>query len=475
MTTMPNWLWQRAFLTPERVAIETETGRVTFQELHEQVISLSQQLVYTGVKKGDKVAVLMQNSIHMVHIIHALSYVGAVAVLLNTRLSNEELQWQMKDAEASLLITDEAYQEIYKEFIHTYTVSKLQLLPKADTTFQQEILLEDTMTIIYTSGTTGKPKGVMLTYGNHWWSASSSALHLGLQEDDCWLACLPLFHVGGLSIVMKNVIYGMRVLLYEKFNVTQINQAICNNGVTMISVVAKMLSDMLKELGDVTYPSSLRCVLLGGGPAPKPMLETCVTKQIPVYQTYGMTETASQICTLSSDYMLTKVGSAGKPLLPCQLRIADDGEIIVKGPNVTAGYFKREDATRTSIQNGWLHTGDIGYLDEEGFLYVLDRRSDLIISGGENIYPAQIEEVLLSHSDVEEAGVIGKEDNNWGQVPVAFVKRAEGSDVTEEELIHFCYEGLARYKVPKQIMFISALPRNASKKLLRRKLRELLR
>lgn len=204
-------------------------------------------------------------------------------------------------------------------------------------------------------------------------------------------------------------------------------------------------------------------------------------KGIPVYQTYGMTETSSQICTLAADYMLTKVGSAGKPLFLCQLRIENggevapshvEGEIVVKGPNVTSGYFKREEATRETVRDGWLHTGDLGYLDEEGFLYVLDRRSDLIISGGENIYPAQIEEALLAHSKVVEAGVVGKADEKWGQVPVAFIVKAD--HVTEEELIRFCEEKLARYKVPKEIHFLSELPRNASKKLLRRELRQLL-
>lgn len=336
------------------------------------------------------------------------------------------------------------------------------------------------MTIIYTSGTTGKPKGVILTYGNHWASAVGSSLNLGLRDDDCWLACMPMFHVGGLSLLMKNIMYGMRILLVPKYDADFIHKALQTRGVTIISVVSKMLTDLLERLGEGTYPSSFRCMLLGGGPAPKPLLETCVDKGIPVYQTYGMTETSSQICTLSADYMLTKVGSAGKPLFQCQLRIEKDGvvvppfaegEIVVKGPNVTGGYFNREDATRETIQNGWLHTGDLGYLDEEGFLYVLDRRSDLIISGGENIYPAQIEEVLLSHPMVAEAGVVGMTDDKWGQVPAAFVVKS--GEITEEEILHFCEEKLAKYKVPKKACFLEELPRNASKKLLRRELRQL--
>jgi O-succinylbenzoic acid--CoA ligase len=476
--TMPNWLMHRAFLTPDRIAIETDEETYTFGQLHESVLRLSRQMRRADVKKGDTVAVMMRNSFDMVKVIHALSYIGATALLLNIRLSREELLWQMEDAEASFLITqEELISHLGRTGVPTMTIEKMEELPERDGEIQEEFLLDEMMTIIYTSGTTGKPKGVMLTYGNHWWSAAGSALNLGLHEDDCWLAVLPFFHVGGLSILMKNVMYGMRVIVQESFHPSRMNEAIQKRGVTMVSVVAKMLMDMLGELGEGNYPKSLRCVLLGGGPAPMPLLEACVAKGIPVYQTYGMTETSSQICTLSADYMLTKVGSAGKPLFPCQLRIANAdetgaGEIVVKGPNVTKGYWKREDATRESIVDGWLHTGDIGYLDADGFLYVLDRRSDLIISGGENIYPAQIEEVLLSHPSIAEAGVIGKEDKKWGQVPIAFVVKK--NDVTEEQIIAFCREKLARYKVPKAVYFVEELPRNASKKLLRRELRKLL-
>lgn len=477
MERMPNWLMQRAFLTPERTAIETRESTYTFLQLHEKVLLCCEHLAYLQVKKGTKVAVLMKNSMEMVIAIHALSYIGAVAVLLNTRLSREELLWQMEDAEVSCLLTDEEFEG---EQVPVYLFTELAALPKEQGTVQNEFVLEETMTIIYTSGTTGKPKGVMLTYGNHWWSAVGSSLNLGLRDDDCWLACLPFFHVGGLSLLMKNIMYGMRVLLVLKYDPDFIHEALQTRGVTMISVVSKMLTDLLERLQEDTYSPSLRCVLLGGGPAPRPLLETCVAKGIPVYQTYGMTETSSQICTLAADYMLTKVGSAGKPLFPCQLRIEQGGreasvgtagEIVVKGPNVTGGYFNREEATRASIHDGWLHTGDIGYLDEDGFLYVLDRRSDLIISGGENIYPAQIEEVLLMHPAVLEAGVVGVSDERWGQVPVAFVVKSK--EITAEELIAFCEDKLARYKVPKEVHFLSDLPRNASKKLLRRELRQL--
>lgn len=476
---MPNWLKQRAFLTPERIAIEEENQVLTFRELDKRVYTLAEHLSFAGIGKGHHVAVLMRNSIEMVYVIHALSYIGAIAVLLNTRLSQEELLWQIEDAEVHLLITDDnQHIMVDNRRIYKYTYEQLLALPSVAVPLMEEFAEEDTMTIIYTSGTTGNPKGVKLTYGNHWWSAVGSALNLGLTEEDSWLACLPFFHVGGLSILLKNVIYGMRIVILKRADANQINEQLLQRDITIVSVVSKVLTDMIRLLLNQDYPKTLRCVLLGGGPAPKPLLEVCVEKHIPVFQTYGMTETASQICTLSSDYMLSKVGSAGKPLFPCQLQIKKDGrtlspgeagEIVVKGPNVTNGYWKQDDATKQSIVDGWLHTGDIGYLDKEGFLYVLDRRNDLIISGGENIYPAQIEEVLLAHPLVLEAGVVGIEDENWGQVPVAFVKVEK--ELAEEDLFLFCQERLARYKVPKHIYYVNELPRNASNKLLRRELK----
>lgn len=432
--------------------------------------------------------------------------------------------------------------------------------------------------IIYTSGTTGRPKGAVLTYGNHFWSAVQSALNLGLHRDDRWLCCVPLFHVSGLSIVFRSVIYGIPMVLHRRFDPAAVNASIERHRVTVISVVATMLQRMLDERGPRPYPEHLRCVLLGGGPAPRPLLEACAARGIPVVQTYGMTETASQFATLAPADALRKLGSAGKPLFFNRLRIVDErgrdlppgqvGEIAVQGPTVSPGYHRRPDATARTWREGWFHTGDLGYLDEEGYLYVADRRDDLIISGGENVYPAEVEAVLLAHPAVEEAGVVGVPDPEWGQVPVAVVRlrpgRAAGepssqaptrprptagrpdvdgmpgrhseldpdlgpapdadpgrvpdpatdakldcvpnldpdqdvnpephqnpcpssnqeprqqphtapepSAVTEEALLRFCAERLARYKVPRRVLFTSEpLPRTASGKLQRHVLRQ---
>ncbi|WKB35096.1 o-succinylbenzoate--CoA ligase [Terrilactibacillus sp. S3-3] len=481
-TVMPNWLRQRAFLTPDRLAFEAEEETITFAELNSQVIVLAQKLLAYGLKKNEKVALLFQNSPDFVRLYHALMYVGAVAVPLNTRLTVDEQVWQLADSGAKLLVCDPFFLsqgQLIREKCSAVllSVEELNNLPKSPAPLSPDIRLNDPCTIIYTSGTTGHPKGVVLSYGNHWWSAVGSMLNLGMPAGDKWLSCVPLFHVSGLSILMKNVIYGMPVVLQQKFLPQAVNEAICRKGVTIVSVVTNMLMRMLDCLGNHRYPESFRCMLLGGGPAPLPILNRCREKDIPVYQTYGLTETASQIVTLPPEYMLAKLGSAGKPLFPAQIKIVDkgkelgvnqEGEIVVKGANVTSGYLNRREITEKVLHNGWFHTGDIGFLDKDGFLYVLDRRKDLIISGGENIYPAEIEAILIEHPDVEEAGVIGVKDERWGQVPFAFVKMRDNRPFSEKTVLAFCQKKLAGYKVPKKIIEIDKMPRNAAKKLLRR-------
>jgi O-succinylbenzoic acid--CoA ligase len=485
---MPNFLKNRAFLTPERTAIYFQNQTLTFKELYNRSLKTAGQLQGRGLHKGHYVGVLLKNHLDTVVILFALQLLGVRAVILNNRLTTAELVWQLKDSKAGFLIHESAFFEVetaIKEQLTSLPTITKELLFKTETIcpkVQDEISLKDVCTVMYTSGTTGKPKGVMQTYGNHWWSAVGSALNLGFTDRDCWLCSVPLFHISGFSILMRSVIYGMPIVLHESFNVEKTLEDINGKQVTIMSVVGTTLTRIVDGLKESQLPNQFRCMLLGGGPAPLPLLQSCVAKEIPVFQTYGMTETASQIVTLSPEYSLSKLGSAGKPLFPAQIKILkedghaaipmDAGEIVVKGPNVTAGYLYRPEATNEKLRDGWLYTGDIGYLDEDGFLFVLDRRSDLIISGGENVYPAEIEAVLLAHPEVVEAGVTGLEDARWGQVPIAFIVKKEGSLLSEDELIQFCTERLAKYKVPKAFHFIAKLPRNAAKKLLRRKLRE---
>lgn len=484
---MPNFLMKRASLTPDRVAVYFDDWQVTFKELYEQSMETAGKLQGRGLQKGQYVGVLLKNHLDTIVILFALQLLGIRAVILNNRLTVSEIVWQLKDSQAAFLITERNFadkeHEIRDMFPTLPTLLKEQLdsLPTEAPDIQEEINLGDVCTIMYTSGTTGNPKGVLQTYGNHWWSSVGSALNLGFIDEDCWLCSVPLFHISGYSILLRSIIYGMPIVLHETFDVEKTIEDFRSKRVTIMSVVGTMLTRIVDFLGEERLPESFRCMLLGGGPAPLPLLQACVAKEIPVFQTYGMTETSSQIVTLSPEYSISRLGSAGKPLFPSQIQIKHEdgrkakdneaGEIFVKGPNVTPGYLNRPGAMSDKVYNGWFSTGDIGYLDGEGFLYVLDRRSDLIISGGENVYPAEIESVLLSHPFVADAGVTGQEDERWGQVPIAFIVKKEGMDVSEDGIRQFCLERLAKYKVPKDFYFVEELPRNASNKLLRRKLR----
>jgi o-succinylbenzoate---CoA ligase len=531
---MPDWLRQCAENIPARLALKCGSVSWSFAELDRQVVRLARQFATLNIREGSRVALLAMNGLPFVVTVHALTRLGAILVPLNTRLTKEELCWQIQDVQALWLLSDKYFAELANSIVQELPdvcTASLILTPKehdvllqggveADVILHDLIDLNSLQSVMYTSGTTGRPKGVLITYlqysqtdrrenGNlllptvpsdkdnfnqtmpemsrsH--RAGPDGVALGHAVDDCWLACMPLFHIGGLAILFRSVINGISVLVHEKFDAQVVNKAIKEERVTIISVVALMLQRMLAALDDeqnnARYPATLRCVLLGGGPAPLPLLEDCAARGIPVSLSYGLTESCAYVTILAPADALRKIGSAGRPLSHVQLRIVNEegqaaqvgepGVICLKGPSITCGYDHRPEATAQAIHDGWLSTGDIGYLDEDGYLYVLDRRNDLIISGGENVYPAEIESILLSHPDIVEAGVCGQPNAEWGQVPIAFVHVRSGSTVTAEALQAFLGSRLARYKRPRAIHIVDVLPRNSAGKLLRRELSRLL-
>lgn len=487
---MQDWLAQRAARSPERVALLFRGRAWTFRELDVRVTEVAERLAGLGIRKNDRVAVLMRNSDLYVVLVHGLARIGAVLVPLNTRLTPDELLWQLKRVQARALFYDDAWEPIAKREsgVRSYRSSVIgeavggRRQIRSNTSGARggrEFGMDEAHSILFTSGTTGKPKGAVLTYGNHWWNAIGSALNLGLRDDDVWLACMPLFHIGGLAILLRGVIYGIPVVLHEAFDAGAVNRALDEQRVTIVSLVSTMLQRVIETRGEAAFPSSLRCVLLGGGPAPRELLERCARLNVPVVQTYGLTEAASQVATLAPQDALRKPASAGKPLMGVELTIDDAiedeggdkvGEIVIRGPTILREYAEEPEATAQALREGWFHTGDLGYLDEEGFLYVVARREDLIVSGGENVYPAEIEAVLKAHPAIQEAAVVGVEDARWGQVPVAFVILRAGENVGAEELKDYCAGRLARYKIPAEIVFVEEFPRNAAGKLLRRAL-----
>jgi O-succinylbenzoic acid--CoA ligase len=305
---------------------------------------------------------------------------------------------------------------------------------------------------LYTSGTSGRPKAVVHTYANHRASALASAWNLGVDPGDRWLCVLPLFHVGGLAILIRSAVYGTAAVLHQGFDEQAAMDAM--REVTLVSLVSTMLH-RLRDAGLSEAPA-LRAALIGGGPVPRELLEWAARVGLPVLQTYGMTETSSQIATLGAAEALTKAGSAGRPLPGVQLRIGEQGEILVRGPMV---------ATGSVAEDGWLHTGDRGRLDERGFLYVEGRLGDTIVTGGENVMAAEVEEALREHPAVLDAAVVGRPDPEWGEAVTAFVV-LDGA-VEDAELIAHCRERLAGYKAPRAIHRLDELPRNAAGKVRR--------
>ena len=439
---LDNWLAQRSQSCPDRTALVADGAEVDYAELEAESTWVARRLAAQGVRRGSTVALTMRPSREQVVLAHALMKVGGVLLPLSPQL-NEAERAEAIAAEAPTTDLDDPGEL-------TQTEADLPLLGEHD--------MDDIVLRVLTSGSTGAPHPVGLTYGNFLWSAVGSAFNIGVQPDDRWLCCVPLSHVSGLSIAMRSVIYGTTMVLHDGFDTGRVAAALEAGGISVVSLVTTMLTRLLEAGADLSGP---RAILVGGGPVPEEPLAEAIGRGATVVQTYGLTETCSQVTTLAPADARRKLGSAGRPLLTTHLRI-QDGEILVQGPTVAPG---RADA------DGWLHTGDLGRIDEEGFLYVEDRIDDLIVSGGENVVPAEVEKVLLRHPAVADAAVIGREDPEWQQAVTAVVVLQSGSEATPDELRRHCAAALAGFKVPKRVELAAALPRTPSGKLMRRALR----
>ena len=439
---LDNWLAQRSQSCPDRIALAADGVDVTYAELEAEATWVARRLAAHGVRRGSIAALTMHPRREQVVLFHALMKVGATLLPLSPRLTATE--------RAAIVAAEEPTVDLDDAGELTQTEADLPLLGEND--------MDDVCARVLTSGSSGLPKPVGLTYGNFLWSAVGSGFNIGVDPDDRWLCCLPLSHISGLGIVMRSVIYGTTAVLHDGFDVDRAAAALEEDRITVVSVVTTMLTRLLDAGADLSKP---RAILVGGGPVPEEPLQEAIAKGATVVQTYGLTETCSQVTTLAPEDAGRKLGSAGRPLLTTHLRILD-GEILVQGPTVAPG---RADA------DGWLHTGDLGDIDEEGFLYVKDRIDDLIVSGGENVVPAEVEEVLLRHPEVADAAVVGREDPEWQQAVTAIVVLEAGSDVSPDDLRRHCGESLAGFKVPKRVELVAALPRTPSGKLMRRALR----
>jgi O-succinylbenzoic acid--CoA ligase len=423
---LDDWLTLRARTHAGRPALVAGGRTVSYRELDERAARTARRLAAIGVRAGDRVATTLSPGVDFAELMHALPRLGAVFVPLNTREPHLSV-------EAALVVGEPLLGE------------------EADVPLRGEVDPDAVQAVIHTSGTTAQPKRVELTYGNFHASAMASAWNLGVDPDDRWLCAMPLFHVGGLSILTRSAIYGTCAVIHERFDADAMKQSLESGEATLVSVVATMLR-RLRAAGLRAAPG-LRAALVGGGPVPRDLLEWGEDLGLPLLQTYGMTETCSQIATAGPGDL------RARPLPDVELATAPDGVFLARGPMVSPGAL---------ADDGWLHTGDRGRVDDHGYLHVEGRIKDTIVSGGENVAAPEVEEVLLAHPAVEDAAVVGRPDVEWGEVVVAYVVAPNG--VTDDELIAHCRDGLAGYKVPRAIERIAEIPRTASGKALKGRL-----
>jgi O-succinylbenzoic acid--CoA ligase len=512
-----DWLRRQAQLAPHHVYWEEADGsvRLTFGAMDERADRVAGRLRDWGVQADDRVAVLLEQGWQWAELFWALIRLGAVLVPLNVRLTDGELADLLARVAPRLLIADAARAAV--PFGGRRVSLPNGLSPEHDPLLGEPAVTmppgpDRLQSIIFTSGTTGRPKGARLTLGQHAWNAFGSLLRLGHATDDTWLLCMPLYHVGGQAILLRAALGGHPIVHTRRFVASEVAGLMASGRITMVSLVPTMLHRVL-DVHPGPFSPRLRAVLVGGAACPPALAQAARARGLPVALTYGMTETGSQMATEEPGQ---DSGGVGRPLFGVELRIADPdadgvgeirvrgpqvtsgywddpeatrqafdadgwfrtgdlgridadgvGEIRVRGPQVTSGYWDDPEATRQAFDaDGWFRTGDLGWIDADGVLHVLDRRTDLVVSGGENVYPAEVEAVLAQHPAVREAAVRGVPDEEWGQLVAAWVVLAD--DVSWDELAGFCRERLASYKVPRRWFRSTSLPRTATGKLQRR-------
>ncbi len=466
-------LLDQAQRTPHAIALHTPDVTLTYQQLADQIFADAKRLTALGMGAGDVVAILSHNTNSAVCLIFAISACGGIVLPLNTRLTGDELAYQLMLAEAKLLIVEDGLAMPPVEIAIMRvgaTSTPSDTIYRVPTPIQTD---NSPAVIMFTSGTSGKPKGAILTHGNLFANAIASHERLSMTQNDHWLCILPLYHIGGLSILIRCFMLGGCVSLLPKFDADAVHRVLCERPITLISLVPTMLYRLL-EMDTHQWQKSLRLILLGGSSADAPLMRRCAERNLPVATTYGLTEASSQVCTATPDATQSKPASVGKPMPSITVRVVDEhgqncpvgeiGEVVVRGKTVMAGYYKNPEATAKTIRDGELFTGDMGYLDADGDLWIIQRRSDLIVTGGENVYPAEIEAIVRDIAGVHDVAVVGIPDAEWGQ-KIGCVLVADVTIVSIKEVEAFLRAKLAGYKVPRVWKFADALPLNATGKI----------
>lgn len=449
-----NWLHERYIQDSDKTAVYENGVRLTYGGLFESACSLAGKIQQLQKKR---IAVYIHNSLDSVVLVHALMQAGVEMVLLNTRLTRHEVVAQLKDIDVDTVI---AAAEFEADELTVIPLRVLQDAPEAvfDIRTPSE---QDILSIMFTSGTTGKPKAVAQTYLNHYASALGCAERFQYDGQSNWLLVNPVYHISGLSIIFRTAISGASLYIVNKFDEDTVIDMIQKHHITHTSLVPVMLKRLMRK----EWTHQLEGILLGGAGATRTLMAEAVERGLPIHNSFGMTETCSQIVSVSYRNDMILKGTVGRPPQNVSIKVDENNELLVKADNITPGYLN------ASIErvDGYFKTGDLAEIDDDGYLYILDRRKDLIISGGENIYPKEIEDVVNSVEGVVQSAVIKKKDENWGEVPVLLVEGAPEL----EELKHHLKEKLARYKQPKEIHFVDELYMTSTGKVSRAKNKEI--
>ena len=483
--TIGRWLADRARATPERVAIRFLDAELTYAELDRRANRLAAGLAERGLARGDRLATLTSTSPDHVATMFACARLGVALQPISWRLAAAEVEYQLGDAEPSLLLVSGEHEELARAAGARIAIARIgDPTLEADTEVEDAARDDDPLLLVYTSGTTGKPKGALLTHANCFWTNVSFDRTTSLRDDDVVLQVLPQFHVGGWNVQPLLAWWkGATVVLEPAFDAARALELIAVRRVTTMMGVPATYLFLAQEPGFADADlSSLRLAVVGGAPMPEALLETWVERGIEIVQGYGLTEAAPNVLCLPPEDARRKLGFAGKPYPHVDVALRDPdggalvegpgaGELVVRGPNVFAGYWRNPEATAAAFAEGWLLTGDVAERDAEGFYRIAGRIKDMVISGGENVYPAEIEDVLHGHTAVLEAAVVGVPDERWGEACAAFVVLRPGASASESELRSLCRARLARFKVPKTFAFVDALPRSSMGKVLKDELR----
>jgi fatty-acyl-CoA synthase len=498
MPIVHDWLARRASLSPDRLALIEAIGaerRITWREWN-AAAGRTARLLHDrlGVRRGDRVAILAMNCVEYLDVLFACAKLGAILQPLNWRLSAEELQGLLADAEPVVLIYGPDFQtQVDAVRPHSPSVRHVVPLvdfptrPAADVPFATrdslpgtplppvELEASDPWVLCYTGGSTGLPKAAIVTYGSITANAANTVVSWGLTADDVALLNAPLFHTGGLNVFTTPLVYvGGASVVCRGFDVEQVFDLVQRGEVNLVFGVPTMFIEMQRHPRfDTVDLSRLKLLISGGAPCPAPVFERFFARGVDFKTGYGLTEAGPNNFWLPPGDVRRKPGSVGVPLFHIEMRLdgeGDTGELLLRGPHVCAGYWRRPEESAKALAGGWLHTGDLAERDAEGCYRIVGRVKDLIISGGENIYPAEVEGVLAGHPEVAEVAVIGVPDPKWGEVPRALVVPRPGTAPTAEALLTYCQGRLARYKTPRTVRFVDALPRTAAGKVDRREL-----